>query len=202
LTPSTSVLNASSELRNLDFAEKTLTAFPLRQLLQATHLQTLRLSVHPSGGEFPKKSAGALAAMGRQLEWVAQGNRSAKVVVLGANDQPAQALCTKDLDPCLAIMIFQPGLAMLMHVDHPGQGGAGATSVVDILLRHIKQNEPQTQIALVGCNSQGSAGNFRGVLHALDELQLGDAIVMASIGNGHSSCAMDLATQSAYVGFG
>jgi hypothetical protein len=200
--PNSSVLNTSNELQHLDFGEKVLTAFPLQQLLQATHLQTLRLSVHPSGGELPKKSAGALAAMGRQIQWIAQGNRKAKVVLLGANGQPAQALCTKDLDPCLAVMIFQPGLAMLMHVDHPGQGGAGATSVIDVLRRHVKPNESQTQIALVGCNSQGSVGNLRGVLHALDELQLADAIFMASIGNGHSSCAMDLATQSAYVGFG
>jgi hypothetical protein len=197
-----SVLNSLTELRHLDFGEKVLTAFPMQQLLQATQLQTLRLSVNQSGLDLPRKSAGDLKAMGRDIQWVEQGNRNAKVVLFDTDGKPSQALCTKDLDPCLAVMIFQPGLCLLMHVDHPGHGGVGATSVAEMLRRHVKTNEVQTEIALVGCNSQGSVGNLRSVLQVVNELQLENAVVMASLGNRHSSCSMDLMTKHNFVGFG
>jgi len=57
-------------------------------------------------------------------------------------------------------------------------------------------------VHLIGCNAQNSAGQLRGVLSALNELGLTESIVMASIGNGHSSAVMDLTNRKAFVGFG
>ena len=191
-----------TKLSDLDFGENILHKFPSQELLKLSGLNHLRLSMNQLGQAIPRKSFGELRRLGYFLHDVEQGNKLAKVMPLRELPEPeAVALCTRGLGPCVAVMVLQQNQAIFMHVDSPGEGGIGHKSVLDVLRDHISTPDENTKVMLIGCNYGGS-GTLRGVLGALQELGLDDKIVMASIGNGHTSASLDLKKRCGYCSFG
>jgi len=189
-----------NKLSDLDFGENILYKFPSQQLLKLSELNHLRLSMNQLGQAIPRKSFGDLRSLGYSLHDVEQGNKLAKVMPLP--EPEAVALCTRGLGPCIAVMVLQQNQAIFMHVDSAGEGGIGHQSVLDALRNRISTPDENTNVILVGCNYGGSVGTLRGVLGAFQELGLDDKIVMASIGNGHTSAALDLKERRGYCSFG
>ncbi len=189
-----------TRLSDLDFGENILHKFPSQELLKLSGLNHLRLSMNQLGQAIPRKSFGNLRDLGYALHDVEQGNKLAKVMPLP--EPKAIALCTRGLGPCIAVMVLQKNQAIFMHVDSPGEGGIGHKSVLDVLRDRISTPDENTRVMLVGCNYGGSVGTLRGVLGSLQELGLDDKIVMASIGNGHTSASLDLKERRGYCSFG
>lgn len=187
-------------LSDLNLHGNILQKFPSQELLKLSKLSNLRLTMNQLGREIQRKPSGRLKEMGYSLNHVPQGNARAKVVPLPAPE--AMALCTTGLGPCLAIMVLQQSQAVFMHVDSPGRGGMYGVPVLDVLRTCMPDPDLNAKVMLVGCNDPGSVGTLRGVLAALQALGLDDKIVMASIGNGHTSVALDLEERCAYCSFG
>jgi Leucine-rich repeat (LRR) protein len=191
---------ALGQITDLDLSGNELKEFPVEQLLGMTSLQNLKLSMESTTGKPVRKSHDAFVDQGCQITYVRQGNALAKVI--DVRKSPNTVLFTTDLDPCLALSVIQGDKALLMHVDSFSGQGSGRRSVHDVLSLHIKPNEKDTRVMLVGANAQGSASNVRGVLSVLKTFGLERCITMASLGNNHTSAMLQVGNGQGYVGFG
>lgn len=193
-------LGKLTSLQHLNLSGNPLKKFPADQLLQLKNLQTIQLSMN-EGDEGPKRrSYDSFQEHGYNVIYFKQGNSNAKVF----SSPPAQetALYTTDLDPCLAVMVMQKNITLCAHVDTFSGRGIGGLPTEELLRRHIKTGEKNTQIFLVGANSQGSAGNVKGVLTSLQKMGLHHQVKMASLGNGDTSATLDIKNKTAYVSKG
>lgn len=200
LTTVPNCLGSLTTLQHLNLSGNALLTFPFEQILQLNQLQDIQLSMNEYTGSPIKCSHEILAKKGYTMTFFAQGNVNTKV--LSSFPSEPNALYTTDLDPCLAVMIIQENTILCVHVDSFGKSGIGGISLDTILYRHLVPNKKATRVFLVGANSQGSAGNLRGVLYALQKLELHSCIKMASLGNGHTSATLDLDNKVVYVGKG
>ncbi len=194
-------LGALTHLKHLNLSGNPLQTFPAKALLQLDSLQTLQLAMnqHNQGVPF-RRSHERFADEGYKLQFFAQGNNRAQVI----HQPPRQktALFTTDLAPCLAAMIVQDGKSLALHMDNPQRSGSGGIPLEDMLSRHLHPSARKTEVFLVGANDQGSAGNVRAMLAALNKHGVANNISMASLGNGHTSATLDVNNQKAWVGFG
>lgn len=201
LTALPDALGALTHLKHLNLTGNPLQAFPAKAIMQLGSLQTLQLAMNKENHGVPfRRSHERFADEGYKLQFFAQGNNRAQVI----HQPPRQktALFTTDLAPCLAAMIVQDGKSLALHMDNPQRSGSGGIPLEDMLSRHLHPSARKTEVFLVGANDQGSAGNVRAMLAALNKHGVADNISMASLGNGHTSATLDVNNQKAWVGFG